>query len=158
MASQAAQSIHKNIIADVRAFTSKHRPTIAEAAVRALEVVVDRTRGFRDVIIIFIATRPGTARTEKSFYATGADVVPFSHFGSKKAEEMKGQLKTFSDQMTKQGSSNHMGTIFAVLSHFVSGYSNICPVSFFTDIVGEFYPGMPWKKWLTERLNEGIVS
>jgi len=64
-------------VQDLRAFTSKHRPTIAEAAIRALEVCVDPSRAFRDVVIIFLQSRSGPTRTETKFYATGADVVSF---------------------------------------------------------------------------------
>jgi len=86
------------------------------------------------------------------FYATSADVVPFESFGSK-AEEMRGQLKLANDTHTGM-----MGTVFAVLWHTSSGTMNICPISFSEDIKGVMYAGMPWKEWMLNRLNEGIVT
>jgi hypothetical protein len=78
------------MLKDICASTAKHRSTIAEASLRALEVCVDSSRAFRD---LFLQTRrPGSTRTETSFFVTGADVVPFETFGPK-AEEMRGQLK-----------------------------------------------------------------
>lgn len=82
-----------DVLKNVRAFTSKHRPTIAEASIRALEVCVDPARAFQNVLLIFLSTRSGSSRTETMFYATSADVVPFEIFGTSKAEEMRGQLK-----------------------------------------------------------------
>ena len=115
------------MLTNIRAFTSKHRPTIAEASIRALEVCVDPSRAFRDLVLIFLSTRSGSSRTETMFYATSADVVPFETFGSK-AEEMRGQLKLANDHNLRTGM---MGTVFAVLWHTSSGATNICPIGFF---------------------------
>ena len=93
---------------------SKHRPTIAEASIRALEVCVDPSRAFRDVVLIFLATRSGSSRPETMFYATSAEVVPFESFGPK-AEEMREQLKQANDNNVQ--STGMMGTLFAVLWH-----------------------------------------
>jgi hypothetical protein len=142
------------VLQNLRAFTSKHRPTIAEASVRALEVCVDPSRAFRNVVIIFLQSRSGPTRTETMFYATGADIVPFEFFGPK-AEEMRGQHKLANDNNIRTGM---MGTVFAVLSHLSSGMMNVCPVGFPKDVKDIMYAGMPWKEWMLNRLNEGIVT
>jgi len=89
------------------------------------------------------------------FYATSADVVPFETFGPSKAEEMRGQLKLANDNNVRTGM---MGTVFAVLWHTSSGAVNICQIGFAKDIKDVMYAGMPWKEWMLNRLNEGIVT
>jgi len=138
----------------IRAFTAKHRPTIVEASLRALEVAVDPSRAFRDVVIIFLQTRPGSNRTETSFYATGADVVPFESFPGR-AEEMRGQLQLAHDNNVRTGM---IGAIFTVLCHTSSGVMNICPIGFPKEIRLVRHAEMPWKEWMLNRLNEGIVT
>lgn len=144
-----------DVLKNLRAFTSKHRPTIAEASLRALEVCVDPSRAFRDVVVIFLESRSGSTRTETSFFATGADVVPFESFGPVKAEEMRGQLKLAHDNNIRTGM---MGAVFAILCNPSSGAMNVCPIGFPKDIGKMMYAGMPWKEWMLNRLNEGIVS
>ena len=51
-----------------------------------------------------------------------------------------------------------MGTVFAVLWHTSSGAMNICPIGFTKDIKEVMYAGMPWKEWMLNRLNEGVVT
>jgi hypothetical protein len=143
------------VVKDIRAFTSKHRPTIAEASLRALQVCVDPSRAFRDVFIIYIQTRPGSTRTETSFFVTDADVVPFETFGPK-ADEMREQLKLAHDVNIR--TPGMMGAVFAVLHHLGSGTTNICPVGFPKDLKDVMYAGMPWKEWMLNRMNQGIVS
>jgi hypothetical protein len=88
------------------------------------------------------------------FYVTSADVVPFETFGSK-AEEMRGQLKLANDNNVRSGMT---GTVFAVLWHTSSGTMNICPIGFSNDIKDVMYAGMPWKEWMLNQMNEGIVT
>jgi hypothetical protein len=139
----------------IRAFTSKHRPTIAEASIRALEIWVDPSRAFRDVFVVFLQTRPGSTRTETSFFVTSADVVPFESFGPRHAEEMLGQLKLAHDDNVRTGM---VGAVFAVLYHPTSGAMNICPVGFPKEVSKEMDLRIAWKEWMMQRLNEGIVS
>jgi len=68
---------------------------------------------------------------------------------------MRGQLKLASDSNIRTGM---MGAVFAVLSHISSGTMNICPVCYPKEIKDVMYAGMPWKKWMLNRLNEGIVN
>ncbi|KAJ7705731.1 hypothetical protein B0H14DRAFT_3027180 [Mycena olivaceomarginata] len=73
-----------DMVKSLRAFTSKHRPTVAEAGIRALGVLADPTRAERDVLLIFT-----------SFWVTEAGPAPIASFP--KSDEMRGQLKLASD-------------------------------------------------------------
>ncbi|KZT12829.1 uncharacterized protein LAESUDRAFT_17982 [Laetiporus sulphureus 93-53] len=114
----------------LRDFTQKHRPTISEAGLRALDLCVDRTRADRDVLIIYLRPRPGATRIETQFYVIDADVMPFESLPKEKHEEMRSQLKYASEVNVKHGA----------------------------DVLDQLHPGQPWKELLITRLNEGIVN
>lgn len=139
----------------LRLFTSKHRPTIAEYGIRALDLVVDPTRCLRDVLLLTVAYRAEARRPELSFYLVSADVVPLDMFGDR-AEEMRGQLRLANQAQQRVGLT---GSFFTVLSCASPGCMamNITPVGFAKRDLVDFRPGMPWKEEMERRLNEGIV-
>ncbi|KAJ7816528.1 hypothetical protein B0H14DRAFT_3877844 [Mycena olivaceomarginata] len=67
-----------DMVKRLRALTSKHRPTVVEAGIRALGVLADPTRAERDVLLI------------------SRDLRPIASFP--KSDKMRGQLKLASDQ------------------------------------------------------------
>jgi hypothetical protein len=81
--------------------------------------------------------------------------VPFESFTLDKAREMREQLKLAHDDNVRTGM---MGAVFAILCHSSSGMMNVCPVGFPKEIRQVMYAGMPWKEWMLNRLNEGIVA
>lgn len=139
----------------LRDFTQKHRPTIAEAGLRALELCVDASRAERDVLAIYLKARPKATRVETQFYAIGADILPLDGFPEEKHDEMRSQLKYAADMNRKHGA---LGAMFVMLMCVDERISNIAPVGFSQDVLDEMYPGQPWKEWLITRMNEGIVS
>ncbi|KAJ7512145.1 hypothetical protein B0H11DRAFT_1699310 [Mycena galericulata] len=141
---------------NLRAFTSKHRPTVAEAGIRAFNVLADPARAERDLLMILLRPRPGP-RTETSFHVTGTYVVPIDTFPS--AQEMRGQLKQQSEDNKRTGQA---GAIFVTLMDTDTGTMNIAPVGFpkASRAHGLMDPlpfGLSWEEWLTKRLNDGIV-
>jgi len=141
-------------LAALRAFTSKHRPTVAEAGILSLNLWDDPSRASRDVLTIFVRSRPESKRVETSFYVTGADVVPIRSFGPASSDEMREQRKIFAEENRRCG---RMGAILVVLNCVDTGVSNIAPVGFGEGIFG-MSSAKPWKEWMMHRLNEGIVS
>ncbi|KDQ49546.1 hypothetical protein JAAARDRAFT_42778 [Jaapia argillacea MUCL 33604] len=139
----------------LRAFTAKHRPSLASYGLRALDLVLDPTRCLRDVLLINLANRPDSARSETSFYALSAEIVPLEFFESN-TEEMRGQLVQLNEEQKKLGMT---GSFFVVLrcdggDKFIS---NIAPVTFERASLRGLRPGMPWKAELMRKLNEGII-
>lgn len=141
---------------DLRAFTSKHRPTVAEAGIRALNVLADPSRAEHDIVMITLRRRPASKRIETSFFFTSAAVVPIDSYPM--AQEMRGQLKQASDHNKTTGMA---GAIFVLLMDTDSGTCNIAPVGFpkLSESSRSLRSplGIPWEDWLTKRLNEGIV-
>lgn len=123
---QRTAEVHGADIAnELRLFTSKHRPSFAEAGVRALEVEKDLTRPQRDLLVVYLCTRPGKTRPETAFYVADAEVKPIDSFGRAKSEEMKQQLKEF-DRVNKRTGAET--TLFVMLFCMDKGVSNIAPV------------------------------
>ena len=139
---------------DLRAFTSKHRPTISEAASTALGVARDPKRAQEYVFVIFLRPRPTSTHVETAFFAFGAAVVPFSAFSPEQVAEMKGQLKSAHDLNVRNGSLGAMEVILMCLDPNVV---NVVMMGFSGDPSPVENPGKNWKHWLLHRLNEGIV-
>ncbi|KAI0076494.1 hypothetical protein K474DRAFT_1662850 [Panus rudis PR-1116 ss-1] len=140
--------------AKLRAFTSKHRPIVAESAIRALELYRDVNRAKTHVLMIFLRSRPGSRRAETSFYVTGADVVPISTFPPDQRKEMEGQLKQAHDMNVRSG-QGMIGALFAILLSLDSGVSNVAPVGFDRSV--ETMLPEDWKERMMLMMNEGIV-
>jgi len=140
----------------LRAFTSKHRPTLAEAGCRALDVGVDAGNATRNVLVVFLQHRPEHKRTENAFYVMSAQVLPFEHFGDQKAAEMREQLASLNRQ-NKNSNTGALGNLFVVLFCTQPVMMNVAAVAFHWDVKLQ-KPGQEWREWLTKRLNEGIVS
>ncbi|KAF8179606.1 hypothetical protein K438DRAFT_1603774 [Mycena galopus ATCC 62051] len=137
----------------LRSFTSKHRPTIAEAGIRALGVLSDCSCAEREVLLIILRPRLDSPRVETSFWVTAATVVPFATFP--RAEEMRGQLKLASEDNKRVGMA---GAMFVILMDTDNGIMNIAPVGF-PKASREFSKSLSttWEEWLKKRLNEGLV-
>ncbi|KAI0629515.1 hypothetical protein C8Q77DRAFT_291674 [Trametes polyzona] len=108
---QPSGGIEPKPMKDLRAFTSKHRPSISSAAQAALGVSEKPQRAQENVFVIFLRPRPSSSRTETLFWALGAAVVPFSAFPSDQVAEMKGQLKSAHDLNVANGSLGAMEVV-----------------------------------------------
>ncbi|KAF7346765.1 hypothetical protein MSAN_01815000 [Mycena sanguinolenta] len=135
------------------AFTAKHRPTLAEAGIRALGVVTDPSRAERDLLVILLRPRLDSPRVETTFWVTAASVVPMSTFPQ--AEEMRNQLKLANEANKPSGMA---GALFVMLMEIEGGTTNLAPVGF-PKVAPELLDpaSAAWEAWLTTRLNEGVV-
>ncbi|KAJ7731263.1 hypothetical protein B0H16DRAFT_1893416 [Mycena metata] len=141
----------------LRSFTSKHRPTIAEGGIRALNVIADPARAERDLLLITVRPRADSTRAETAYFVTTLSVVPIERFRKGRTEEMRGQLKQASEDYRRTGLA---GALFVVLLDTDAAMSNIAPVGFPKAAAGTFPPlpvGTTWEEWVMKRLNEGIV-
>ncbi|KAJ3485115.1 hypothetical protein NLI96_g5170 [Meripilus lineatus] len=134
-------------------FTSKHRPVLADAAVRALDLSLDIERSLQFVLAVFLRRRQDSQRSETSFFATGAEVLPFEAFPSPRCEEFKDQIRKVDEGHKKSGMD---GGLFVVLMCLEESTMNVAPVGFSRDAL--YPPGTPWKEFLFSHLNEGVVN
>ncbi|KAI9067489.1 hypothetical protein FKP32DRAFT_1563700 [Trametes sanguinea] len=142
-------------VKDLRAFTSKHRPSISVAAQAALQVLSDPKRAEQYVFAIFLRPRPkGAAHIETAFWAIGAAVVPFSAFPPDQVAEMKGQLKSARDLNVANGA---LGAMEVVLMCIDPNVVNVVMMGFGDGPSPIEDPGPNWKHWLLHRLNAGLV-
>ncbi|KAJ3485116.1 hypothetical protein NLI96_g5173 [Meripilus lineatus] len=134
-------------------FTSKHRPVLADAAIRALELSLDIERSLHFVLAVFLRRRPDSQRPETSYFATGAGVIPFELIPAGRCEELKEQVRKLDEEHKKTGMD---GGLFVVLMCWEERTMNIAPVGFSRDCFHP--PGTPWKELLFAFLNEGVVK
>ncbi|KAJ6471590.1 hypothetical protein C8R47DRAFT_1297351 [Mycena vitilis] len=117
----------------LRAFTAKHRPTVAEGGIRALNF-----------------QRGDSTRIQTAYTVVSVAVVPIAVFPT--SQEMRAQLKQAIEDNRRLGMA---GAIFVILMDLDTGVSNVAPVGFGDE---PFPPlGTTVEEWLTTRLNEGII-
>ncbi|KAI0653305.1 hypothetical protein C8Q70DRAFT_640144 [Cubamyces menziesii] len=141
---------------DLRAFTSKHRPSISSAAAAALGVKKNPQRSEEYVFAIFLRPRrKGAARIETAFWALGAAVVPMRVFPPDQLAEMRTQHKSARDLNVANGSKGAMAVVLMCIDPNVV---NVVMMGFGDGPSPVESPGPKWKHWLLQRLNEGLVA
>ncbi|KAH9476565.1 hypothetical protein JR316_0010605 [Psilocybe cubensis] len=154
LASQSpAVAAKGDVLKSLRAFCSKHRPSLAEYGIRSMDLSLDPTRSLRDVVLIKVKSVPNARRAETSFKAVDAEVVSTDTFGFAQGEELRGQLKDFHNQQKRIGK---LGGIMVMVLDVDTNTSNVCPVGFGKDVL-RLKAGLPWKEPLIRTLNKGIV-
>ncbi|KAJ6471576.1 hypothetical protein C8R47DRAFT_988221 [Mycena vitilis] len=134
----------------LRAFTAKHRPTVAEGGIRALNVIADPARAERDILMISLKQRGDSTRIQTAYTVVSVAVVPIAVFPT--SQEMRAQLKQAIEDNRRLGMA---GAIFVILMDLDTGVSNVAPVGFGDE---PFPPlGTTVEAWLTTRLNKGII-
>ncbi|OBZ69682.1 hypothetical protein A0H81_10192 [Grifola frondosa] len=139
----------------LRGFTSKHRPTLAQAGMHALDACADPTRAQNYVFVVYLRRRADSRRAETAYYALGAAAVPFDAFPKLQAEEMRRQLRVAHELNVSDGC---MGALDVIMLCIDEGIFNIVPVGFDPDTPLARLGASDWRHWLLKRLNEGIVS
>lgn len=141
----------------LREFTEKHRASIFDAGIYALDMLVDPSAGQRDAVLIVLCPRADSTRAATGFFATHISVVPIESLPD--SEEMRTQLAlTLSHVRSKSTDSDTAGAMLVVLLDSDSVTTNIVPLAFSLATAGLPPPGKrdgPWTSWLTKRLNEG---
>ncbi|OCH84049.1 hypothetical protein OBBRIDRAFT_453754 [Obba rivulosa] len=137
----------------LRAFTTKHRPSISEAVVRALDLCADVSRAQRDMLVLYLTARPAPVRTEKAFQLIATDVIPIGGLWPEREAEMKMMLGKAHDTITQHTSAP--GAVLVTLACIDQHVVNICPVCI--QSLEGLTPGLPWEEKLMRMLNEGIV-
>ncbi|KAJ3485122.1 hypothetical protein NLI96_g5168 [Meripilus lineatus] len=133
-------------------FTGRHRPVLADSAVRALNLSVDINRSLDFVLAIFLRRRD-SQKPETSYFATGADVLPLEAFPPEQCTEMKAMVRKVDEDHKKGGMD---GGLLVLLMCLDDGVINIAPAGFSRE---HFYPpGTPWKELLMAHLNEGVAN
>lgn len=135
----------------LRAFTSKHRPTLCQCAYLAL--ILDRFPENADdmIFLVQVRKRPGANRTELAYIVENASPIPYSQFRHQEAE-MQAVRKAAHESQRGLG---YDGTFMMMLLDVENGMSNIAPGSF---KVKDANPTpIPWKDYLIQQLNEGRI-
>lgn len=142
-----------DILKRLRAFCTKHRPSLAEYGIRSLDLPLDTTRSLREVVLLRVKSVPTATRPELSFRAIDAEVVPIAYFGPTLEAELQAQLQDFANQQKRIGK---LGGIMVMVLESGTNLTNVCPVGFGKDVL-TLKTGQPWKEPLINTLNKGIV-
>ena len=136
----------------LRAFTGKHRPTLCECGVRALDLGRNPSNAETKFFLVRVRERAGAKKVELSYEFVDAQVVDYDSLFPSLAAEMKGVLDTMNVINKQQGLD---GTLFVVLHDMESGVRNNAPVGFSKQAA--YSRPMPYLEMLSQCLNEGIV-
>ncbi|KAF5325093.1 hypothetical protein D9619_010016 [Psilocybe cf. subviscida] len=91
-------------IAHLRAFCAKHRPSITDFSIRAMDLALDTTRGLRDFVFIEVERVPGEERIERAYKVKDALVMPFALLDKEDAEMYRdGMAEYHAEQQASPG-------------------------------------------------------
>ncbi|KAK7684950.1 hypothetical protein QCA50_011785 [Cerrena zonata] len=137
----------------LRAFCTKHRPTITVAAACALKLYQSPELSLTHVAQIHVYTRKASKRTETAFYAVEIDITPIDDFPKEMAEELKGQMATARAKCVKVGGE---GLLYVLVQCLDTSVANMIGSGFTQETILEEYEEN-WKEVALKRLNEGIM-
>lgn len=134
----------------LRAFTSKHRPTLCECGIRALELGISLANCEHEFLLVRVRERPGWKKAELSFVVEGTGPARYDWLAPQLAAEMQ-VVRRQADESNKR--TGMAGTFFVVLLDVETGIRNNAPVGFTQDST---YPKpIPYKEMLLDFLNNG---
>ncbi|KAI0752799.1 hypothetical protein C8Q80DRAFT_1267288 [Daedaleopsis nitida] len=143
----------------LRDFSSKHGPSLADAAYAALNIFNEPERAFDRLLVVVVRPRPNSRRPETGFYCYAAEVYKHADvpFPPDQMAQMKLMLKTTNETRIQRGAA---GT-FLVMMHNMEGcMTNMVPFAF--TVRGE--NPLPedrrqtWRSELLRMLNNGIIQ
>lgn len=142
----------------LRAFTTRHRPTLATLSMVGLRLRQDPGNGWREFVRVRVQERVGETRPERAWRALDVGVGSYDELPRDMVRDLLGQLR-------------EMGTFFAAKVQGVDGLFYVmmededtgmrCPVpiSYEKETLGAAPPGAEqiWKDKMMTVLNDGIV-
>ena len=143
----------------LRAFCTKHRPTLTFAASCALDLHDDPSKALTHVARVHVYSRKASKRTETAFYAVEIKASPIDDFPKEMADELRMQMDA---SRGKWVSGSDGDGLFYVIVECVDGGEDSNPVSnaigcvFWQQIAKEEYVEN-WKELSLKYINEGIV-
>ncbi|KAI0690786.1 hypothetical protein C8T65DRAFT_699913 [Cerioporus squamosus] len=148
-----------DIMKALRAFSSKHGPSLADAAYAAMDIFEHPEHAQDRLMVVVVRPRPHSKRPETAFYCYAAQVYKQDAVPMPPAQmaQMRLMVKTTNESRVQRGAA---GT-FLVMLHNVEGcMTNMVPFAF--QITGE--DPLPedskhnWRSTLLHMLNSGIVQ
>ena len=138
----------------LRAFTSKHRPTICECAVRAFDLGRKPNNAESNVFFITLRERPGATKTELLYEVIDAAVLSFNDFPPELAEELRTMRKILTDSHQSDEYA-YDGIFFSMLHDTTHHIRNVVPSSWSKE--NTYDKPMPYLEMLKKNLNGGIL-
>lgn len=137
----------------LRAFTSKHRPTLAECGVIALELGTNIDNADTKCFMVCVRKRRGARKSELAYTVVEAGAHPYSSLPPQMVEEMQIVRRETNRANLQQGLD---GTFFVVLLDIESAVQNNAPVGFSKEVASSL-SSTSFRDRLFYCLNEGIT-
>ena len=147
----------------LRQFSSKHGPSLADAAYAALDIFRRPERAESHLLVVVVRPRSNSKRPETGFYCYAAEVFEQGSIPSKSPQELaqlKLMLKNLNETRREKGAS---GT-FLVFKHNMEGcMTNMVPFAFSVGGDNGRDP-LPedrretWRAHLLRMLNSGLIQ
>ncbi|KAF5325096.1 hypothetical protein D9619_010011 [Psilocybe cf. subviscida] len=136
----------------LRAFTTKHRPTLSQFGRRALDLYDHPENAQESVLLVVTRPRKQATTTETSFVVQDVLVGAPSLFGHNE-EGIRGRMKYLVEENERVGGK---GGFTAVMMDVETQINNVVGVGF-TEDFERIDPGVDWKKAMMEKMNGGFV-
>ena len=143
-----------DVMKRLRAFSSKHGPSLADGGYAAMNIFKHPERAMDSVFAVAMHPRRDSTRPETGFYVYDARVfrladLPYPGEGQERIKEM---IVTSGNTWKKHGAAG----VFLVMMHNVEGcMSNMVPFTYYKRAENHL---SNWKMHMLRMMNEGLVQ
>lgn len=137
----------------LRAWTAKHRPTLAACALHAVQLTQDIAHASDRILLVQLKPRRDTTRVERAFAVENAMVVRYPFFTPQQEMEMRAMYRSADAANRRDGMD---GTVVAMLHDLESGVSNCMSAGFQLAAIQPIEG--TWMDLLMAKVDQGIVQ
>lgn len=143
-------SVQRQALDTLRAFTGKLRPKIAEYGLDGFDIKGDPEQGLREVLSIELRPRPGAQNLHQSFEVADMRIRPITSY-----DQDSMQVREMVDSHFQE--ARRSGGVGGIVILVVDTVTDICQAFSvgFNETATERPRNPDWKRLLTECINEG---
>ncbi|CCM04839.1 uncharacterized protein FIBRA_07032 [Fibroporia radiculosa] len=142
-------------------YCEKHLQYIGLFSIKALDIVNDPTRSERELVVIWVHSRPGRCRPETAFVALEANTADLDLFGSEYGDQFRARMRsTAADtaKLNKTGLTHSLIVVVVSLDDSIWVYHCVeYPLKGLGPLFMNDPQKGPWKESMFHLMNNGIV-
>ncbi|KAM5537923.1 hypothetical protein V8D89_008399 [Ganoderma adspersum] len=148
-----------DVMKRLRAFSSKHGPSLADGGYAAMNIFEHPERAMDSAFAVVMRPRRNSTRPETGFYVYDAGVFRLADlpYPPEERAKIKEMIVTSGNTWKKHGAAG----VFLVMMHNVEGcMSNMVPFTYYERAENHLSKEMMenWKPYMLRMMNEGIVQ
>nr|VWO94968.1 Zn(2)-C6 fungal-type domain-containing protein [Ganoderma boninense] len=148
-----------DVMKRLRAFSSKHGPSLADGGFAAMNIFEHPERATDSVFAVAMRPRRDSTRPETGFYVYDAGVFKIADLPYPPGElaKIREMIVTAGNTWKQRGAAG----VFLVMMHNVEGcMSNMVPFTYYEEAENHLPKEMQenWKPYMLHMMNEGIVQ